>query len=106
MCEKSMYWFVSDEPALVQIDFEDIRTVSSKCHDSSIFKLLALVEFELDIVSIIQQEWREVLALLIYLHFSATFIIDSLEILVQPEMFSPCNRLQSSASVYIEASVI
>ncbi len=44
--------------------------------------------------------------LLIYLQASASRIMLSLEILLQPEMFKPCSLRQCSAIALIEASVI
>jgi hypothetical protein len=47
-----MYWIVSNQFALMQVDFEDVWTVLGKCQDGRVFKLFAFVEFKLEMISI------------------------------------------------------
>lgn len=54
MGQESMYWFVTDELALVKVDFENVRAVIRKCQDGRIFELFTFIKFKLEMISMSQ----------------------------------------------------
>ena len=59
MRKESMHWLISNQFALVQVDLENVRTISRKCHNGRVFKLFTFVEFKLETISVGQLEGIE-----------------------------------------------
>lgn len=99
--------------ALVQIDLQDVRAMFSECVYGIVADLHTLVEFELQYARRVSKTSTRPTAkrtrkrtLLIYLQFCASVMRLSLEMFSQPEMFSPCRRLQFSAMAFTDFSVM
>jgi len=87
----------------MKVDLEDIRAVVGKRYDSVICKLAAVVELELCETNVsvklecYQQRCDSGLTLLMYLQLSASLIILSFDILLQPDTLRPWSLGQFSA---------
>lgn len=102
--------FVANEPALLEVDLEDVGAVFGEGKNGVVLDLRAIVEFKLRRnVSIsarsIAGKPRSP-TLLIALHRWASRAKLSLEIRWQPDMFRPCSRGQFSVTASIDASVM